>query len=137
VLAVLKADEIAVPAGRQQDVEQVAAVHHQVGVAVTVPVGLAEGEGSEHRAVNGVHHDAALRVDGHLFDGVQDAQPVHDARGVSADLQPGADLAERSGPFQEVHLLPGSGQREGGREAADAAPNDEPSRAAHGAASSR
>jgi hypothetical protein len=137
VLAVLKADEIAVPAGRQQDVEQVAAVHHQVGVAVTVPVGLAEGEGSEHRAVNGVHHDAAVRVDGHFLDGVQDAQSVHNAGGVGADLQSGADLAERCGLFQEVHLLPGPAQREGGRKPADAAPDYEPPRAAHGAGSSR
>jgi hypothetical protein len=53
-----------------------------------------------------------------------EAEPVQDARGVRADLNAGADLAQRRGPLVDVDVEAGLQQRERCAEAADASADD-------------
>jgi hypothetical protein len=112
------------PAGPQEEAVQVGAVHDQVGRAVAA-LQVLEVEAGQHRPVEGVLHDHAGRQHAEPLGLVEQAVVVEDAGAVGGELEAGPDLGELGRALEHPHPEALAGQRERGREAADAAADDD------------
>jgi len=101
------------------------AVDHRVGVAEALDEGLAGGNLADLVLVEGVVHHHVVGIDRAAARLVADAQGVEGVEGVGAELDTGADLADLSGLFEDLHPEALAHEGEGGGEAADAAAGDE------------
>src|SRR5690606_29435927 len=93
------------PGRLQQCLEQVAAVQHDVGAAVTSP-GVGEVEVGELLTADGVTEDESTRQDGQREDLLQHAHLVEHAGDVGSELQPRTDLGEVGRAFEDADPHP-------------------------------
>ena len=104
--------------------EQVGAVHLVLREAERLDDRVAERRADERPAVLPAALVPGERPDAHRGQVVREAQAVEDARRVRADLDPGADLADRARLLVHLHVEAGAVERQRGRQAADPGADD-------------
>ena len=101
--------------------QQVGAMHLVVRRAERGLHGVRERRAQQRAAVLPAALVPRERLHAHARQRVGQAEPVQDARGVGADLDAGADLAERAGLLVDLDVEAGPQQRQRRGGAADAA----------------
>ena len=99
----------------------VGAVDHRIGVAKAGAEGLADRKAPDHAGVDRVHHDQLVGEHGAAARVLAHAQCVQGGKGVGAELDAGADLADLAGLLQQRDAQAQPGQRQRRGQAADAA----------------
>jgi hypothetical protein len=115
----------------EQDIEQIAAVHHDVRMAVVRAKRVAEIERRDLRAAARVAPHEPARKHGERRDRVEHAEVFERVRRVRRELQSRADLAELRGAFEHVHRAADARDRERRRKPADPAAGDQQRERAH------
>ena len=77
---------------------QIGAMDDGVGIAEALAERLVDRDMRDLVAGHAVHHDETVDVDRLGAAGIADAEIVHGVKGVGADLDAGADLAELDRP---------------------------------------
>ena len=97
-----------------------------VGIAEAAPERVTDRDAGDLAAVDRIHHDELVGVNGAAPCAFADAQRIERREAVRTELQSGADLADLR-PTARRHRRQSRAwlQRERGRHAADAAANDE------------
>ena len=108
----------------RQRPQQVGAVHLVVREAELRLQRLRQRRAQERAAVVPAPLMPGQRTHAGARQRVGETEPVQDARGVRADLDAGADLAQRRRLLVDVHVQARAQQRERRREAADASADD-------------
>src|SRR5262245_278461 len=121
----MQRDLAAPAAGLEQRPVEVAAVHDRVGRAEMPPEDLAAGDARQLLVGEGVDEDQVPGEYGLRLEVLHDPQPVEHAVGVRALLDAIADLAELGRFLEHARGDPAARQREGRRDAAYAASDDE------------
>lgn len=124
------------PGRLQQCLEQVAAVQHDVGAAVTSP-GVGEVEVGELLTADGVTEDESTRQDGQREDLLQHAHLVEHAGDVGSELQPRTDLGEVGRAFEDADPHPPAGEHQGRPQPTDPTSSDDHLFRGHMASSSK
>jgi len=116
----------AVPtARRHEDVQQIAAVHHHVRAAVAAPEGVADVQIGQFPPGEGVAEQQPAWQHACVDDLLQDAELAEDAGRIGRELQVGADLRQFAGPLQHPDPAALTRACQRGRQAADAAADDQ------------
>ncbi len=112
-------------AGIEQHAVQVGTMDDGIGIAEALAECLADGDMRDLGAGHAVHHDEAVDVDRLGTAGIADPEIVHGVKGVGADLDAGADLAEPIGLLQHRDVAALVGEAECSRQTADTAAGDD------------
>ena len=78
---------------------QIAAMHHRIGIAEARAKRLAQIDMGDLLGRQRIHQPELIDIDGHAARGLADAEIIEGVKGVRAELDAGADLAERARLF--------------------------------------
>jgi hypothetical protein len=118
-------DQFFFSAGGKQTIQEIAAMHDDIGLAIARAERVAEIDRGNPRPAYGVHPDEPARIDGVLADLGQQAERVEHPHGVGRELQPGTDLAEFRRLLDDMDAAIPAAQGQGGGEPGDAAADDQ------------
>jgi hypothetical protein len=85
----------------QEYAMQIAAMHHRIGVAEAGAKGVAQIDMGDFFGGQRIHQPELIDIDGHATRGLADAEIIEGVKRVGAELDAGADLAERRGLLQQ------------------------------------
>jgi hypothetical protein len=120
-----KLDVLLLAAGAQQHAVQVAAMHDRIRILEARPERLAEVDAGDFLGAERVHQAQRVDINRHVPRRLADAEIVEGVERIGAELDAGADLAERRRLFEHENAMAFLGEPERGREAADAAAGDQ------------
>jgi hypothetical protein len=113
----------------EQSVEQVVTMRNYVGLAEGKFESITECERCDPIAGDGIHEECTLGIEAVLTDSVGDTEPLEHPHCIWSQLDTRADFGELIGLFDDVGSPTSCGDREGSRQPADAASNNENVRA--------
>lgn len=121
----LKFDTPGFPGAFQQRVVNIDPMNYSVGVVEATPEGFAGGDAHDQRFIDRIVQDHFVGIHGPSTGLVTDTERIEGVKGIRAQLNTGADLADGVGLLQDLYIAPLPNQRQCRSQAADTAAGDD------------